>query len=96
MLCAGSRAARARLHAGGLSSTGPGRVEAGRVDVGRPELLVGPTPHLDDAARSDEEQRGVPVAHGADWIENDHRIRELVSRLEAIGIDRVDAAQRPD
>ena len=27
------------------------------------------------------------------WIDNDRRIRELVARLEAIGIDRLDAEQ---
>jgi hypothetical protein len=30
------------------------------------------------------------------WIENDRRIRELLARLEAIGIDRLEAAQPPD
>ena len=30
------------------------------------------------------------------WIENDRRIRELVARLEAIGIDRLEAAHNPD
>ena len=30
------------------------------------------------------------------WIENDRRIRELVARLEAIGIDRLETAQNPD
>lgn len=28
------------------------------------------------------------------WIENDRRIRELVSRLEAIGIERLEGEQR--
>ena len=28
------------------------------------------------------------------WVENDRRIRELVARLEAIGIDRLEADQR--
>jgi hypothetical protein len=28
------------------------------------------------------------------WIDNDRRIRELVARLEAIGIDRLEAHQR--
>ena len=28
------------------------------------------------------------------WIDNDRRIRELVARLEAIGIDRLEADQR--
>lgn len=30
------------------------------------------------------------------WIENDRRIRELLTRLEAIGIQRLEAAQHPD
>ncbi len=30
------------------------------------------------------------------WIDNDRRIRALISRLEAIGIERLDARQRPD
>jgi hypothetical protein len=30
------------------------------------------------------------------WIENDRRIRELVARLEAIGINRLQADQRRD
>jgi hypothetical protein len=30
------------------------------------------------------------------WIDNDRRIRELVARLEAIGIDRLEAARRRD
>lgn len=30
------------------------------------------------------------------WVENDRRIRELVARLEALGIDRLDAARQPD
>jgi hypothetical protein len=30
------------------------------------------------------------------WVDNDRRIRELVSRLEAIGIDRLEADQRRD
>jgi hypothetical protein len=30
------------------------------------------------------------------WIDNDRRIRKLVARLEAIGIDRLEAAQRGD
>lgn len=30
------------------------------------------------------------------WIENDRRIRELVARLEQIGIANLEAAQRPD
>jgi uncharacterized protein DUF6788 len=30
------------------------------------------------------------------WVHNDRRIRELVARLEAIGIDRLQAAQRRD
>jgi len=30
------------------------------------------------------------------WIENDHRIRELLSRLEAIGIERLNADQHQD
>jgi hypothetical protein len=30
------------------------------------------------------------------WIENDRRIRELISRLEAIGIDQLNADQQPD
>ena len=30
------------------------------------------------------------------WIENDRRIRELLARLEAIGIDRLQTAQNPD
>ncbi len=30
------------------------------------------------------------------WIENDHRIRELLARLEAIGIQRLEATQHPD
>jgi hypothetical protein len=30
------------------------------------------------------------------WIDNDRRIRELVARLEAIGIERLQANQRRD
>jgi hypothetical protein len=30
------------------------------------------------------------------WIDNDRRLRELVARLEAIGIERLEAAGRPD
>jgi hypothetical protein len=30
------------------------------------------------------------------WIDNDRRLRELVARLEAIGIERSKAAQRGD
>jgi hypothetical protein len=30
------------------------------------------------------------------WINNDRRIRELVSRLEAIGVERIAAEQRRD
>jgi hypothetical protein len=28
------------------------------------------------------------------WVDNDRRIRELISRLEKIGIDRLQAEQR--
>ncbi len=30
------------------------------------------------------------------WVENDRRVRELIARLEKIGIDRLHANQRPD
>ena len=30
------------------------------------------------------------------WIENDRRIRELLARLDTIGIDRLKTAQNPD
>jgi hypothetical protein len=30
------------------------------------------------------------------WIENDRRIRELLARLEAIGIERLEAARHTD
>ena len=30
------------------------------------------------------------------WIDNDRRLRELLARLEAIGIERLEAARRDD
>ncbi len=36
------------------------------------------------------------AANYQDWIENDHRIRELLTALEAIGIAHLEAEQRHD
>jgi hypothetical protein len=36
------------------------------------------------------------AAECQEWIANDRRLRELVARLEAIGIERLEAARRED
>lgn len=36
------------------------------------------------------------AAECREWIDNDRRLRELLARLEAIGIERLEAARRED
>jgi hypothetical protein len=38
----------------------------------------------------------VQAAQGERWIANDRRLRELLTRLEAIGIESLEAARRRD
>jgi hypothetical protein len=91
-----------------LARTGkvlPGSIAERRTRCGHPNCgchadpprLHGPYWHWTRKVANKTVGRWLNAEQAADyttWIDNDRRIRELVSRLEAIGIDRLHGDQR--